>query len=82
MDERHERRALMPMHDNSKGIGDLRALSYSRPDTGIAARPEGGRSRRRKIVALITAVLPIAVAQYVMLNIIDATRPAHVAPRK
>ncbi|AOJ17375.1 hypothetical protein [Burkholderia vietnamiensis] len=85
MDDDMNRERMMPMkamHDSSNGIGDLRALSYSRPAADVAARPAGGHSRRRRIVALIAAVLAIAVAQYVALKIIYATQPAHVAPRK
>lgn len=46
------------------------------------SRPVAERSRQRKIIGLMVAVLLTAGAQYVALKIIYATRPAQVAKRK
>ena len=68
--------------ENDKGISDLKSLSYV--PTGVNANSGSVvvRMHRRTIVGVIVAVLLIACAQYVALNIIFATQPVRVTKGK
>ncbi|MGP8473853.1 hypothetical protein [Burkholderia sp. PR2] len=73
---------MRTIQESDTGLGDLKALTYVRPDATVAPRSEVDRGRRRKIMGIMVAVLLIAIAQFVALKIIYATQPAHVARGK
>ncbi|MCA8023614.1 hypothetical protein [Burkholderia metallica] len=73
---------MRTIQESDTGLGDLKALTYVRPEATVAPRSVIDRSQRRKIVGIMVAVLLFAGAQYVALKIIYATQPVHVAGGK
>ncbi|CAG9247664.1 conserved hypothetical protein [Burkholderia diffusa] len=69
---------MRTIQEGDKGIGDLKALSYVRRGASEAVQPTAEPRPQRKVAGLIVAMLLIACAQYVALEIIYATQPTHV----